>query len=291
MTTLPSQTIVTLETSRDELEPRADELQARWEIPVIQLERPEHASGWLEVYFADAGEAEIFLAAMRNESWVHAAAIRRENPRDWQTFWRHHFHTTLVGHHLRIVPVWERDTVPEDQRRQTLWLDPGLSFGTGDHFTTRFCLERIDDLVPRGGINSMLDVGTGSAILAMAASRLGVRDILALDHDAIALEQARENLRLNGLDGKIRLAVSDILADAPKGSFDLVCANVYTTVLIAIAAPLAACTASWLVLSGIRDHELDEVAAAYQPLGFEEAFRDGNGEWGGLAFKRRTNKP
>lgn len=284
---LPQHHILTLEIDRANIESVAGRIESDWQLAVIQLERPGHERAWLEMYFEQPGEADIAAAVMRGWPEVKATQIRTETPRDWQTFWRHHFHTTTIGDHLRIVPVWEKDQVKKDSGRINIWLDPGLSFGTGDHFTTRFCLEMIDRLVPAGGIRTMLDIGTGSSILAIAARHLGVEQALGLDHDAIALEQARENIAMNGLEGKIQLEVSDILANPPHGSFDLVCANVYTSILIDIAPAVRACTGKYAVLSGIRDPELDLVAAAYVAQGFEEFYRDGNGEWGGLAFKRQ----
>jgi ribosomal protein L11 methyltransferase len=282
--------IVTLEIDRADADPLAARLEDAWDLSVIHLERPGTERMWLEVYLEDPAAAELIRAVATAWPGVHATTIRRETPRDWQTFWRHHFHPTNIGRRLRIVPVWEQDTVPPAPDRATLLLDPGLSFGTGEHFTTRFCLERIDALTADHPIHSFLDVGTGSGILAMAAARLGIPRVAAFDHDAIALEQARENLALNHLAGHIDLSVANVLETAPAGSFDLVCANVYTTILIAIAPALRACAGRYLVLSGIRDPELDDVAAAYAGPDFEEIFRDGDGEWGGLAFRRITKE-
>ena len=285
--------ILTLEILRADAESLAERIESEWGYSVIQLERPNHDRAWLEMYFQQATEAEIAAAVMGAWPEVFGHQIRQESPRDWQTFWRHHFHTSSIGDHLRIVPIWEKDTAGKaTDGRQTIWLDPGLSFGTGDHFTTRFCLEMIDRLVPAAAarnqpVRSMLDVGTGSAILAIGARLLGVEKVCGFDHDAIALEQAIENVALNGLTGQITLSVSDITTDPPpEGSFDLVCANVYTTILLQIAPSVCACSGRYLVLSGIRDPELDQVSIAYTALGFEEIFRDGNGEWGGLAFQR-----
>ncbi len=284
--------ILTLEVRKKDAEQLAGRIESEWGYSVIQLERPNHDRSWLEMYFTQPGEAEIAAAVMRKWKVVVGHQIREESPRDWQTFWRHHFHTTEIGRRLRIVPVWEKEQAGRARAgRKTIWLDPGLSFGTGDHFTTRFCLEMIDRLVPaaHGGkpaIRSMLDIGTGSAILAIAARLLGVEKVAGFDHDAIALEQAHENVALNRLTGKIKLGVADITTDPPKGSFDLVCANVYTTILLQIAPAVCACTRRHLVLSGIRDPELDQVSMAYAAMGFEEMFRDGNGEWGGLALQR-----
>jgi ribosomal protein L11 methyltransferase len=285
--------ILTLEILRNDAESLAERIEADWGYSVIQLERPNHDRAWLEMYFEQAMEAEIAATVMGAWPEVFGHQIRQESPRDWQTFWRHHFHTSSIGQHLRIVPIWEKDHAGEAVGgRQTIWLDPGLSFGTGDHFTTRFCLEMIDRLVPAAAarnqpVRSMLDVGTGSAILAIGARLLGVEKVCGFDYDAIALEQAFENVALNGLTGQIALSVSDITRDPPpEGSFDLVCANVYTTILLQIAPSVCACSGRYLVLSGIRDPELDQVSIAYTALGFEEIFRDGNGEWGGLAFQR-----
>ena len=285
--------ILTLEILRANAESLAERIESEWGYSVIQLERPNHDRAWLEMYFQQATEAEIAAAVMGAWPEVFGHQIRQESPRDWQTFCRHHFHTSSIGDHLRIVPIWEKDTAGKATGgRQTIWLDPGLSFGTGDHFTTRFCLEMIDRLVPTAAarnqpVRSMLDVGTGSAILAIGARLLGVEKVCGFDHDAIALEQAIENVALNGLTGQITLSVSDITTDPPpEGSFDLVCANVYTTILLQIAPSVCACSGRYLVLSGIRDPELDQVSIVYTALGFEEIFRDGNGEWGGLAFQR-----
>jgi len=283
---LPQHHILTLEIKKSDAEQLAARIEEEWGYSVIQLERPNHDHSWLEMYFEQPGEAEIAAAVLSAWPEVIGHLIRRESPRDWQTFWRHHFHTTDVGEQLRIVPIWEKGPESTNTNRKIIWLDPGLSFGTGDHFTTRFCLEMIDRLVPAEKITSMLDVGTGSSILAMAARLLGVERVVGFDNDAIALEQAHENVRLNGMTGQISLHVSDITKDPPNGSFDLVCANVYTTILIAIASSVSQATGKYLVLSGIRDPELDQVSHAYTELGFEEIFRDGNGEWGGLAFKR-----
>jgi len=281
-----TQHIVTLEIGRQHADQVMEKIESSWGHPVIQLERPGHAFVWLELYIEQPAEAEIIRMVAAGWPEVRAAAVRTENPRDWKTFWRHHFHATNVGDHLRIVPVWEEASAYESGDRKVIWLDPGLSFGTGDHFTTRFCLEMIDRLVPAGGIDSMLDVGTGSSILAIAAHILGVSRIIGIDHDAYALDQARENLKLNAIATGVELKVSDITEAPVEGAFDLVCANVYTSVLLSIAGPLVDCTGRYLVLSGIRDPELDEVGRVYREYGMAEIFRDGNGEWGGLAFEK-----
>jgi len=115
-----------------------------------------------------------------------------------------------------------------------------------------------------------------------------VRRVLGTDNDAQALEQARRNLALNRLSRRIRLAVMDITTAPPPGRFDLVCANIYARILIEVAPALVRCAQKHLVLSGIREHELDGVAETYLDLGLREIGRDGDGQWGGLVLECRT---
>lgn len=277
------QAVLTIETTDAAADDLASALQARFGRPVVQLHRPHGERAWLEIYFDSDVEALLAGRAVDGASGVLGTATRWCRARDWQAFWRHHFHAHNIGRRLRICPVWEARTDRPGGRARIL-LDPGLSFGTGEHFTTRFCLEMLDALWQKSRPVSMLDVGTGSGILAMAAARLGARRILAVDHDALALQQARANLRRNGLSRRIRLAVMDITETAPAGIYDVVCANVYGRILIEVAPALARCTARHLVLSGLREHELDAVAETYGALGGREVVRDGDGQWGGLVL-------
>lgn len=278
------QTILTLETTSARAEALAAALEARLRRSVVQLQRPGSATTWLEIYFDDATMAGVARQALGRLPGVLGTGVRDCAARDWQSFWRHHFHAHNVGDRLRIVPVWEART-DRARGRLRLVLDPGLSFGTGEHFTTRFCLESLDRLCrPPRRPASMLDVGTGSGLLALAAARLGVRRVVAYDNDPQCLIHARANLRRNGLLGRVQLGVHDLLQDPPPGRFEVVCANVYGRVLLEAAPTLARCVQRHLVLSGLREHELDGVAEAYQALGGREIVRDGDGQWGGLVL-------
>lgn len=279
--------VLTVEAGAAQADALAAWLEARFGKPPVQLQRPMADRVWIELYFDTDVEALIASRVAAGRPGVLGAATRLCRARDWQAFWRHHFHAHNVGERLRICPTWEarRDRAPG---RVRLLLDPGLSFGTGEHFTTRFCLEMVDTLCQKSRPLSMLDVGTGSGILAMAAAKLGVRRVLGTDNDPQALEQARKNLALNRLGRRVRLAVMDILVDPPPGRFDLVCANIYARILVDVAPALARCARRHLVLSGIREQELDGVADAYVELGLREIGRDGDGQWGGLVLECRT---
>jgi ribosomal protein L11 methyltransferase len=280
---MSSSTVLTLETTLARSDSLAAELEARLHRSVVQLQRPDGDQVWLELYFDKEVEALLAQRAAEHLPGVLGTALRGCADRDWKSFWRHHFHAHNVGTRLRIVPVWEART-DRSGRRIRLLLDPGLSFGTGEHFTTRFCLESIDRLCRKNRPTSMLDVGTGSGILALAAVKLGVKQVTAYDHDAQALVHARSNLRRNGVRSRVKFGVHDLLKDPPPGRFDLVCANVYGRVLMDAAPTLARCVNRRLVLSGLREHELDGLAEVYQALGGREVARDGDGQWGGLVF-------
>jgi ribosomal protein L11 methyltransferase len=275
--------VLTVETDAAHADALAAALEERWKRPVVQIQRPNADRVWIEVYFDKDLEALLAAHAVRRWKGVHAAQPRVCRGRDWLAFWKLHFRARDIGRRLRIRPVWEKGGAAP-RGRKTLWLDPGLSFGTGEHFTTRFCLEQLDRLCGPG-VKTMLDVGTGSGILAIAAARLGVKRIAAFDHDAQALEQARENVRRNRASAAIRLSVRDMEKDGlPRGPFDVVTANVYSRLLIEAAPALARATRRHLVLSGIREFELDSVAEAFMAQGGQEVARDGDGEWGGLVF-------
>ncbi len=276
--------VLTVETDASRAEALAAQLEARWQRPSVIVQRPLAERAWIELYFDRDIEAFLAAVAVRNWPGVRAAQPRVCRKRDWQSFWKDHFKIRDIGQRLRIQPIWEKRAVPPNGRAR-IWLDPGLSFGTGEHFTTRFCLEQLDRLCRVARIRSMLDVGTGSGILAIAAARLGVSRVCAFDYDPQAVAQARANARRNRVGARVRINARDLAASGlPKGRFDLVCANVYSRLLIEAAPALARAARAHVAMSGIREPELDGVAEAFLALGMRETVRDGDGEWGGLVF-------
>ena len=202
----------------------------------------------------------------------------------WTGFWKYHFHAAPVGRTLQTVPVWEE--VPENGRT-ALRIDPGLSFGTGGHFTTRFCLEALEEAVEELRPRSMLDAGAGSGILAIAAAKLGVGEVAGFDHDPAAVERCGANAALNGLaEGRIRFWRQDVREWRPEGAADVVCANILSSVLLDAADALWAATGRRLILSGLREGEGDAVAEAFAARGARLLRRDGDGEWCGLVMER-----
>jgi ribosomal protein L11 methyltransferase len=179
--------------------------------------------------------------------------------RAWEREWLKDFRPRRHGRRLWVCPHGQP---PEDPDAVIVWLDPGLAFGTGTHATTALCLEWLDASVMAG--RRVLDVGTGSGILAIAALALGARSALAIDIDAQALTAARDNAARNGVAQ--RLAVQDA-ALAWGSGHELVLANILAEPLVALAPRVAAAAApgAGLILSGILLEQSDLVAAAYRP--------------------------
>lgn len=200
-------------------------------------------------------------------SGMVAAARRREAPRrivdpGWATMWKGRFEPLTVGERFLIVPPWNRASQPG---RISIVIQPGQAFGTGHHATTSGALAAVEQLCAGRKFASGLDVGTGSGIIAIAMKLAGVGKITAIDSDALALENARENARLNALARRISFSTTPL--DRVRGRFDLVVANILSSVLIRLAADLKRVLArrGRLVLGGILKRETATVAACFTP--------------------------
>jgi ribosomal protein L11 methyltransferase len=219
---------------------------------------------------------------------VKTAKVRRE---DWAESWKRHFKPIEIGNSLIIRPSWSKRRPRKNQA--VVILDPGLSFGTGQHPTTEFCLGEIVRCHKTGKCQSFLDIGTGSGILAIAAAKLGYKPVRAIDFDPEAVRVARANARVNGVDKKMRLARGDVtkLPAKPKGRFDMVCANLISNLLIAERRKIAAQLkpGGVLVLAGILKPEFPEVQKKFEALGLQLISSRGKKEWrsGSLGFRAR----
>ena len=200
---------------------------------------------------------------------------------DWEATFRHHHRPLDVGRRLRVAPPW--DVPVRDDGRVVLVIEPGMAFGTGQHATTRTCLEAIEAEVAAGGVRAALDVGTGSGLLAAALVRLGVPRVVALDVDPAVLPLARANLARNAAGGALVLAgrVAGL-----RATFDLVVANLLADALVLDAAPLAAALAprGRLVVSGLLVDQVPAVLAAYPA--FRVAAERGEDAWRTLTLVR-----
>ena len=181
---------------------------------------------------------------------------------DWQNGWRKYYHPMEIGSRLAVVPSWQQ----YDTDRVKLILDPGLAFGTGGHETTSLCLEALDEQV-RGG-ERVLDIGTGSGILAIAALKLGAASAEGVDIDPVAVRTAGENAALNGVQDKLTVLVGD-LSDKASGTYDIITANIVANAILSLAPAVPGLMAegATFIASGIIDSRKDEVIAGLEKAG------------------------
>jgi ribosomal protein L11 methyltransferase len=215
---------------------------------------------------------------------------RRVKREDWAESWKRHFRPIEIGARLLIKPSWVERRPKKNQA--VVVLDPGLSFGTGNHPTTAFCLRQLATRRTPGQAQSFWDVGTGSGILAIAAVKLGYAPVRAMDFDPEAVRVAKENARQNGVAKQLRLSRQDVtrLPSRSREKFDVICANLISNLLIAEKARLARQLApgGTLVVAGILAKEFREVQQAFDEIGLKLADSFVEGEWrsGAFAFGR-----
>lgn len=206
---------------------------------------------------------------------------------DWSETWKAHFKPLRVGERFLIVPTWEADNSgPADI---VIRIDPGRAFGTGHHETTRLCLEWLESRAEKRGTNglgSLLDVGTGSGILAMGAALLGFEDVLGIDNDPEAVEVAVPNVALNRLSEKVRILC--LSPEEVDGRYDVLISNIQSLPLIGMAETLVSKVAGGgaLVLTGILTEQAEEVRIAYEKRGVRLLGSKTAGEWILLDFEK-----
>ncbi len=220
----------------------------------------------IHIYLEPGAQPAETLAAIeaRMEAAGIAYTVETEGveQEDWQNGWRKYYHPLEIGRRLAVVPSWQE----YDTDRVKLLLDPGLAFGTGGHETTSLCMEALDELVQGG--ERMLDIGTGSGILAIAALKLGAASAEGVDIDPVAVRTAVENAALNGVESRFRGLVGD-LSDQASGTYQIVTANIVANAIISLspAVPGLLAAGGHFIASGIIDTRADEVEAALMAAG------------------------
>ncbi len=198
-------------------------------------------------------------------------AVRLLADADWRDSYKAHFKAWQFGR-LHWVPVWERESYKLSAGDEVLWLDPGLAFGTGNHETTRLCVERLAaldaELTASGRSRTgllVIDAGCGSGILALSAAKLGFHDIVGFDNDPEAVRVSEENAELNALAGRVEFFVGDLISGLKDRSAGVLLANILADVLIRFAGELVGAVAprGTLILSGILAVENTQVRTAF----------------------------
>jgi len=220
--------------------------------------------------------------------FVGKLETRTVNEEDWANAWKEYFHVTHIGRRLVIRPSW-REYTPKPHE-VVLTLDPGMAFGTGLHPTTRMCLEELEKRVQPG--MRVLDVGTGSGILSIAAAKLGAESVYAIDNSSVAVESAAANVSLNGLSERVKV-VPGVLDDAEAtrmaGQYDLVLANIIAHVIGSIAPQLARVMTPQgvLVTSGIIEARRQDAEGPLQEAGLEMVEQVMIEDWLALVWRKR----
>lgn len=192
----------------------------------------------------------------------HTLATKGVQQEDWESSWKQYYHPIEIGRRLAVAPSWEAYS----STRTTLRLDPGMAFGTGTHETTYLCLEALDERIQGG--ERVLDIGTGSGILAVAALLLGAQSALGIDIDPMAVRTAGENAQRNGVQDRLIVKVGD-LASAASGTYDIITANIVADAIIRLApqVPQLLAEDGVFIASGIITEREEQVAEALQAAG------------------------
>ena len=274
---------------------QAAEMLAALELESSSFEDKENKRVCHTIYAADPETAAENLALVTNavKEWsplgVRISAIEpfELKKEDWAEVWKKYFDVIPVSETLVIKPSWL--DVQRKPGMAVVEIDPGMSFGTGQHATTYYCLKTIDRLAGKPGVKSMLDAGCGSGILTIAAALRGYDPVDAFDNDPDAVRIAAENLALNRIG-----TVSPVVGDAAvwqgrAEQYDLVCANILGHLLVAFRNNIVSWVrpGGYLTLAGILSTEFDGVAAAFIELGFEELDRETLREWTSGLFRKR----
>ncbi len=246
------------------------------------------------------------LSRLRHIEPLEVAEKREE---DWANAWKEFYQVHRIGRRSVIKPPWQEYTPAPDDI--VIELDPGMAFGTGLHPTTRLCLQLLEDYLPQyqpDGAAKLLDLGTGSGVLAIAARKLGAQPVFALDTDPVAVKAARENFERNGLQDQIQAHVGSLAvisgttdgfyvfpdevqrtppAIVQSAPFDLIVANIIARIITALAPAFASATRpdGLLIVSGIINTHADETQLALETAGFRLLQRLEEEDWVAMVLK------
>ncbi len=207
--------------------------------------------------------------------------------KDWENSWKQYYRPVRCGVHALVVPSWIKvKTDPDDV---VVYMDPGMAFGAGTHETTRLCISMMEKHMEKDV--DVMDMGTGSGILAIYAAKNGARHVDAYDIDPVAVRVAEDNVRTNGVGDRIDVAVSDLLAGAENSrakKYDFICANIVADIVIRFAEKMGDYLkeGGLVAASGIINTQRDRVIKAVESRGFTLVDEMRENDWCSFLFKK-----
>ncbi len=257
----------------------------------------------IQGYFADAADLDGMLKTLERrinelaefgiDIGKAAISVKKVNEEDWANAWKQYYKPVRISERITIKPTWEPYDPSEDEL--VIELDPGMAFGTGTHATTSLCLRTLEKVVKPG--EQMIDIGTGSGILAIAGAKLGASHVLAIDLDPVAVSSATENRNLNALESQVTIIESDLLNVLKQESHaelgvtlpvQLVVANILAEIILTFVEDVyeALQPGGMYVASGIITKKEAEVTAALQKAGFSVEARYQEEDWVAIVAKK-----
>lgn len=244
------------------------------------LMQKDRSTALIHMYIGECDnplEAIAFLkerfTACKIEYSIESKAV---NDSDWNENWKKYFKSFSVGEKLAVCPSWE--SYDNKENRTVINIDPGSAFGTGGHATTYLCLEQLEKCV--NSKTKVLDIGTGSGILSIAALLLGAESAVGVDIDELSVKTAIENAKRNGVGEKAEFIVGD-LAEKISGKYDVICANIVADIIIKLFASVKNYMTenTKFLISGIIDLRSPDVEAAISQYGFKVVEHRIREEW------------
>lgn len=257
-------------------------VEAMDEDVLVHAYLPQDASTLERVASLRATLEALTPDAIDFDAGARTLSVENVREEDWAENWKRYYKPFRAGRRLVVKPVWEPFAAGPDDR--IVEIDPGMAFGNGTHETTYMCLELLESCLRPG--DTVLDVGTGSGILALAAARLGASHALGVDIDPVAVRVARENIARNGLESVVEVRQGDLLQGLNVQA-DVVLANIIADAVILLSGAVRAHLkqgGAFLCSGIIRDREAD-VRAALQAAGFAVERAEYRGEWVALVAR------
>jgi ribosomal protein L11 methyltransferase len=268
------------------------------EYPLENNELDPKAQVLVRAYLEQNPDLETTRKSIEEGLWHLSQIINFDPPEfswieeeHWEQAWKEHYQPIQIGERLLIQPAW----LPvQPSERIPIFIDPGMAFGTGTHPTTQLCLLALEKYLSPG--QSVVDLGCGSGILSIAAALLGASEVLALDIDPNAITNAYENVKKNSLEGKIIIQLGSLdkliaQEEIRESSCDLILANILSKVLIELienGLGEAVRPDGLLILSGILDHQAENVIQAAQAHNIDHLETNEIEDWRSLVLKRNS---